>query len=284
MISIVTVTYNSSETINKLLKSLTIGNNLKYIDKLIIVENDSPDQLATKKICETFSSKINLKYILNSNIGFGGSCNLGASYVNSRYILFLNPDTELLQNSLEVLINHHIANKANITGGKAIDYQGNPHRSVVRGPNFLVGAFEFTNLGKLLKINSGTDYFYYEKERILFSQRDESVECVSGAYLLINNLSFQKLDGFDKKIFMYLEDVDLCVRATKMNMKVQYCPHSEIKHIGGASSKNKYHISHNAWYDSRKYYFIKHFDVFQNIFIQTLFLLDKLALKIIRKT
>ena len=95
----------------------------------------------------------------------------------------------------------------------------------------------------------------------------------------ITRKAFIELDGFDENIFMYLEDVDLGKRASDLGMKVIFCPHSTIWHIGGASSYNKYKIRHQAWFDSRKYYFKKHFGLLINLIIQPLYTIEEFMLK-----
>lgn len=279
-ISVVIVTYNSSRTISRLLDS--IKKYPKYIGEVIIIDNDSQDKLLTKKKCETYKKFVKLKLINSQNVGFGRSCNLGASRAINNLILFLNPDTEINKDSLETLISHMARDGADIIGGKAINYRKEPHGAAVRKPTLLTGLFEFSNLGKLLKVAVGHKRFYYEDISILKSKIDRQVDAVSGAYLLITKDAFSKLQGFDQNIFMYLEDVDLGVRANEYQLKVFFCPHSIIWHEGGASSNNKYRINHQAWFDSRKYYFKKHFGFFTNLVIQPLYLVEEFLLKKLR--
>jgi GT2 family glycosyltransferase len=283
-ISIVVVTYNSSDNIIPLLKSLKSSSNI--IREIIIIENDSPDkQLTTKNVIDySKNNKIQeIQYILSEhNDGFAKSCNRGAKIANGEYILFLNPDTKIKLHSLSTLLAHAIDNKADIIGGLAMNIQGQPHNAAVRAPTLMTGLFEFTNLGKLFGIKFAHQHFYYEDIRILESVVDKKVHAVSGAYLLVQKKSFQKLDGFDESYFMYLEDVDLGIRANKMNMKVFFCPHSKIIHEGGASSLNKYNIHHQAWYDSRKKYYRKNFGYISNTLIQPLFFIEEMFLKTIR--
>lgn len=280
-ISVVTVTYNSSDKIQKFLDSLIA--NKASIKEVFIIENSSPDRIQTQKMCAKYTHQLNLQYFNHSNEGFGKSCNYGASLSKSQYILFINPDTEVQKDSIETLVNHGIDNKADIIGGKAQTYDGRTHGSVVRIPNLFIGFFEFSNLGKILNVNRAHKQFYYEDKNILESKNDQSVDAVSGGYMLVKRTSLRKLGGFDENIFMYLEDVDLGKRAKEMNMKVVFCPHSIIWHVGGASSKNRYRIKHQAWFDSRKYYFRKHFGLLPNIFIQPLYGAEEFLLKKFRE-
>lgn len=279
-LSIITVTYNSSRTIKKFLNSILKSKN--YVEEVIIIENNSSDSDKTKRICATYNKLLRIKFINNDNVGFGRSCNYGASIAKNENLLFLNPDAELQENSIATLLSHMKNKKADIIGGKAINYDLKPHGSVVRSPNLYIGLFEFSNLGKLFHINKAHKDFYYEDLDIMNSKKDVVVDAVSGAYLLTKKNIFNKLNGFDENIFMYLEDVDLGKRANDLGFKVMFCPHSVIWHIGGASSRNKYKIRHQAWFDSRKYYYRKHFSLLANIIIQPLFSIEEFLLKLLK--
>lgn len=279
-LSIITVTYNSSRTIKKFLNSILKSKN--YVEEVIIIENNSSDSDKTKRICATYNKLLRIKFINNDNVGFGRSCNYGASIAKNENLLFLNPDAELQENSIATLLSHMKNKKADIIGGKAINYDLKPHGSVVRSPNLYIGLFEFSNLGKLFHINKAHKDFYYEDLDIMNSKKDVVVDAVSGAYLLTKKNIFNKLNGFDENIFMYLEDVDLGKRANDLGFKVVFCPHSVIWHIGGASSRNKYKIRHQAWFDSRKYYYRKHFSLLANIIIQPLFSIEEFLLKLLK--
>lgn len=276
-VSIVTVTYNSSPQIGNLLSSIA-----KYAPhcEIIIIENQSPDAHKTKAVCESFLSKLNLKFYVHENSGFGAGCNFGVSKAHNDLILFLNPDTEITANSIDVLVKHKSATSAHIIAGKALDSLGMMHGSIVRYPDLFIGLFEFSNLGKLLHISNANRYFYYLDINISDIEVDKEVQAVSGAYLLIDKDSFVTLSGFDEKFFMYLEDIDICLRAKKAGMKICFCPHSTINHIGGASSLNKYKTKLDAWYFSRRYYFSKHSTFLVNLLIQPVFTIEEFLLKL----
>ncbi len=282
-ITVISTTYNSANSIGSLLKSLQDDSNLGLIDKVIIIENNSNEKILTKEVViqKTNRSKIPIYFKdTNTNLGFAKSSNIGASYAKSEYLLFLNPDTTLQKNSLRILYEHAIQNSADIVGGLSEKKRNIFHKTVVRYPTLAIGLLEFSNLGKLMGIDLGHDRFYYNDKNIYKSKRDVLVDAVGGAYLLIKRKVFNELGGFDTKYFMYLEDVDLCRRAGFSKHKIIFCPHSKISHIGGASSKNKYHILHQAWYDSRRYYFMKHHGFLVNVIIQPIFFIDEYLFKI----
>ncbi len=278
---IIIVTYNSSNKILDLL--LSLEKNSDFLNSVFILENNSPDKHITEKIIKSYLKKKSTSYNIffkkmSKNFGFAYSCNKGAKLTSSQYILFLNPDTKLEENSLKLLIKHAIHKNADIVGGLVVSYTGKIHRTAVRKPDITVGLFEFTNLGKLLNTSIGTEKFYIQQNKTY--KEDILVDAVSGAYMLVKREAFRKLHGFDENFFMYLEDVDLGVRANNLGMKVLFCPHSKIFHEGGASSKNKHKIKHSAWFHARKYFYKKHYGVFINLIVQPIFTVEEFLLKI----
>lgn len=283
-ISLIIVTYNSSKTIIHLLKSLDTTKNSNLIKKIIIIENDSSDKSVTLNLVKKykFTTKLSIQLISsNKNGGFAKSCNSGFKHTNTEYVLFLNPDTTVYTDSLEILYNHAKTECADIIGGVSQKNSNEVHNTVVRHPNLVIGLFEFSNLGKFFGIKIGHSRFYYEDIHNLYqSTNDRKVDAVGGAYLMARRTSFEKLKGFDEDFFMYLEDVDLGVRANRLKMNVVFCPHSKISHVSGASSVNRQHIRHQAWYDSRKKYFRKYYGLATNMIIQSLFIVEEALLKL----
>lgn len=255
-ISIIVVTYNSSKHIRKLLNSITKQQyDLKKL-KIIVVDNNSGDKEILKKNISRYRNILNIREIYrDKNYGFASSSNLGARHARG-LLLFLNPDTELKNNSISVLAEHLSENSVNIIGGKSLEYSSlRTHRTIYRRPKLSTMILEFCSLGKILNIKNN---FYIDQKAI---KSDRQVDGVGGAYMMVQSKIFSSLNGFDEKFFMYLEDVDFCIRAADKKFKIMYCPHSVIRHIGGASSDNKYRIFHEAWYSSREYYAYKHFNI-----------------------
>lgn len=284
-ITIIVTTYKSSQTIYDFLRSVYKAKNRGIVKEIIIIENNSPDKNSTKKIISSWKKFLNIKYINSgSNIGFAKSSNLGAKSASTDYLLFLNPDTELNDESIASIFNHAVLENADIIGGISKSHEGIAHRTAVRKPTMLVALLEFSNLRKIFKTVKGERYFYYGdlEDNIYLSKKDIVVDAVSGSFLMIKKTVFEELRGFDENFFMYLEDVDLGVRANLLGKRVLFCPHSTIKHIGGASSKSKYRIHHQAWFNSRKYYFRKHFNNFENMIIQPIYIFEEYILKRIR--
>jgi len=266
-LSVIILTFNSERNIAACLESLMRESTL--IKEIIVVDNHSKDN--TVKLVK--NSKLKTKLIVNArNLGFSKGVNIGVNKSSGNKILILNPDTIIFPGSLARLISCQEITDAGVVGGKAIKVNGDIHNTFVREPGILIGIFDFTNLRKIFPF----DYFhkrhyYLEAE---FPLNVKEVDAVSGAFMLIERSVFEKIGLFDENFFMYLEDVDFCIRAKLKGFKIMFCPSAIIIHEGGASSRNKDRINHQAWSDSRRYYFKKHSSKIGNMIIQPAFKLD----------
>ncbi len=275
-LTIIIVTFNSERYINKCIESVVNSDNKNFeISKIIVIDNCSSDLTVIKilKLQKRFKIISLLKNKVNA--GFACAVNQGIKESNGEYVLLLNPDTILRRNSLFHLVDSAKKNNAGICGGATIDNEGRVSGSHFRFPNLMVGIFDFTNFRKLRRDDKWHKYFYYQDRK---QNSSFTVDVITGGYMLVKRSLFNKVGLFDESFFMYLEDVDFCLRAKNAGYKIYYSSKSEILHVGGASSKNKDRIRHSSWLWSRKKYFLKHFGVVKNILIQTIFLIDDLII------
>lgn len=284
-LSIIIVTFNSERHIVKCINSINENRIKDTAINIIVIDNFSGD--STPKILRKLQkeTKTILTIQNNKNVGFAKAVNQGIRKSKpSDYYLLLNPDTVLKNDSLEKLIKCSVNNKAGICGGSTEDKDGNENGCYFRFPSLLIGIFDFTNFRKLVKSDKWHKYFYYLDSKKP-KQNEFSVDVVTGGYMLINIGTIEKIGYLDEDFFMYLEDVDYCLRAKKAGIKICHTNNSKIFHIGGASSNNKDRVRHSSWLWSRKVFFAKHFSLLKNLLIQPIFLLDdifimtKLALK-----
>jgi len=261
------VTYNSEKYIGSLLRQLVKTGTIKEI---YMLDNGSHDS-TVEKAMTVKSKKINV-ILGKKNIGFGNAMNVLFHKSKSEYKLLLNPDTKLRKNSLKKLLKCAMVNKADIAGGPMVSMLGSQQISHTRIPNTMTVLFEFTNLKKLFPNNPWSKSFQYHDV-----QKDNTVRevgTISGGYMLISDNVIKKLGGFDKHYFMYLEDIDLCNQAHKHGYKVLFCPHTQIIHIGGASSSNKHKIHYKAWDRARIYYVRKNFTTPISIILEAAIRID----------
>tara|TARA_A100001015_G_scaffold301967_1_gene389581 strand:- start:1151 stop:2017 length:867 start_codon:yes stop_codon:yes gene_type:complete len=223
-LTFVIVTFNSRKVIYDCLNSLP-----KDFNKLI-VEN-SFDEKLKKELEQNYDRT---EVILSNNIGMGAGNNLGIIKSNTQYVYVLNPDV-LLENDTISNINKSMSELENFAILSPLS--DNPHY-----PNYRL------NFGKAQKYDS----------KII-----SNVEEIDGYSMIINKDYFNNNIFFDEKFFMYLENVDLCLRAKKNGGKIFIIKDSKIHHLGAQAVDDKYseeiELSRNwHWVWSKLYFNKKH--------------------------
>ncbi len=277
-ISVIIVTFNNErhilQCISSLRKSLVA---MKTSSQIIVVDNQSSD--STVDLVKKEQDVILLRQ--KTNLGFAKGVNRGLNWASGDTLLILNPDTKVQNDSLVNLHSCMRSSGSGIVGGLTFRSDNSIHGSYVRRPNLLTLLFDYTNLRKIFPNDGVHKRHYYQDVGV---PRDQLyVDVVSGSFMMIDKKVFHEVGFFDENFFMYLEDVDYCVRALGKNVKISVCPRSKIFHEGGASSNNEDKILHSAWSGSRKYFSRKHFGFMSNIIAQPVFIIDDFLTHIWRK-
>lgn len=221
-ISIIIVNYHSEYYLDKCIASVYAQSDPQKFE-IIVVNNDTKTQL--HEIAEKYA-KIKI-YNYGTNSGFGKACNYGAKKASGDILLFLNPDTQFLDNYVDSILNKFAASKENIG---------------VIGPRLITeeGVLQEWCAGKELTVWRliKNNFRIIESRAIWESKKEALADWVSGAALAIKRDIFEKIGGFDEKFFMYIEDMDLCFQAKKINQEVLYCPEFSILHSCGKSRES----------------------------------------------
>lgn len=244
-------TYNNCEELGICIKS--VRKISKYIQELIIINNG----FTKMDFLKTTHLSFHIKIINNKkNVGFAKAVNMGILESKTEIILLLNPDTKIFDKSPIKLFQEINNNKdIGVIGGKLISDEQKTYYSANSKPDFLTAIFEFTNLKKIFPNNLVSKKFWLEKNKGV-SKMD--VHGLCGAYMFFKKYrKDKKINLFCTDYFMYLEDLDFCLTNIKNGYRVVFNPTSKIYHSGGSSSKNKYKANLNAWYKSRKFFFIE---------------------------
>ncbi|MET4046852.1 MULTISPECIES: polysaccharide pyruvyl transferase family protein [unclassified Rhodococcus (in: high G+C Gram-positive bacteria)] len=218
--TVVTVAYNSGDVLEKCICSIVDDDD---IGTIIVIDNstDHHQRARTKSIAD----KYDVQYKSNpTNLGFGVAVNtaiLDANLDNDDLIWILNPDTEVDAGAVAGLVDAVVNRTCEIvsplitTGvdrdrlwfaGGEIDV----NRRSVRHPGI---GLPLTEIPTLTRINF-----------------------ITGAAMMMSASTWRRLGGFDPKIFLYWEDVDLCIRAQKLGIRMAVVPNSVVWHAVGASS------------------------------------------------
>jgi GT2 family glycosyltransferase len=247
-ISVVTINYNSTEKLKRLIKSLDNINEQIY--EIIVIDNNSSDT----KHFSTSNKKV--RFIKNSNnTGFAKAVNQGIDESKTDIILLINPDCELRDKSPLKSYSKIIKNKnIGTIGGRILNPETLQDRyTATSKPGFLTALFEFTNLKKIVPENIYSKRFWIEKTQNI--KTPIKVHSLCGAYMFIRKKPKVR---FCEDYFLYMEDVDFGSIIKSNDLETWFDPESSITHVGGHSSNSKYKIVLKHWYKSRKIYFRKH--------------------------
>ena len=228
-ISIILIFYNQAHLSLLCLQSL-----IKFADvpfELIIVDNGSSD--STTDLLAVLDNCVVLSNV--ENLGFVKAVNQGAKHARGEYILLLNNDAVIHQQTLSsALSSIHERESVGAVGGKI---------SLIDGSLQEAGSIIWSD-GSCLGYGRGDDPMASD----YMFERD--VDYCSGAFLLFRRKHFEELDGFDLDYApAYYEESDFCIRLHKKGLRVVYNPTIKITHYefassGGMSSASKLQQEH----------------------------------------
>ncbi len=261
LLSILTLNYKKSELTLRLLESIN-----KFFPRelaenkieVIIVDNKSPDD--SVKIIQHAIAKNRYKNITlypnKENAGFGKGNNYGSSKAKGKYLLFLNNDTVVKDRGILKMAEYLEENrKIAILGGQLRNFDGSLQASA--------GKF-YTPLNLTLLLLGAQKIGLLDKS----PKKISPVQWVKGAIFMIRKEIFDKLGGFDPKIFMYTEDMELCYRAFLAGHKIYFYPNVQVFHIDQGSSNKTFAILNV--YKNMLYFYKKHRPEWEFIYIKWL--------------
>jgi GT2 family glycosyltransferase len=266
-LSIIIVSYESKDRLATLLPSIfnseevafgqkpmppkvpLSGSSVQFNAEVIIVDNGSTD--GTGLWLEKQQQQTGkFHYIKSSNLGFSAGNNLGIRKSTGKYILLLNPDTELFPDTLNTMLEFMDSNpEVGISGCKLVKADGGLDLACRRRfPNPW-------NSFQRLFLKNNRNYNYSELDENLSME----VDSVVGAFLLIRKSVIDKIGLLDEKFYMYGEDLDWCWRCKAAGFKVWYYSNTQAFHFKGSSSKKTPYRMLKAFHDSMWIFYNKHY-------------------------
>jgi O-antigen biosynthesis protein len=201
--------------------------------EVIVVDNHSTDG-SLEYLKPLFPE---VKFIKNeTNSGFGKACNKGAALASGAYILFLNPDTLVAEDSFSTCLSFFDKTPScGALGVKMIDGSGKFLKESRRSfPSPATSLFKLAGLARLFP-RSAT-FGKYHMGHMNAGQNHEA-DVLAGAFMMMHKSIFDKVGGFDETFFMYGEDVDLSYRIQKAGFQNFYIADTTIIHFKGESTK-----------------------------------------------
>ncbi len=221
-LSIIILNYKTKNLTKQCLKNI-VNLNLAFKYEIIVVDNNSNDGIE-KIMREHFPI---FKFIqTKKNKGMGAGNNVGISASQGEYVLILNPDVVVLENSIENLL-EFIENNPKIAcvAPKLLYPNKTYQQSRYCFPEFFMPALIRTQLNKFgeKKLDK---YFMND----ISTDQAHKVDWARGSVLMFRKNVLDQVKGFDERYFMYLEDTDLCRKIWQTKNEVWYVPSAKMIH------------------------------------------------------
>ena len=243
-ISIVIVSYNVSKLLDECLQS--VARALQGIDgEVFVVDNHSKDNTLTM----LKEKHPEVRVIANEvNVGFSRANNQAIRLSEAEYVLLLNPDTVVYENTLHGVLDFmDLHPQAGGAGVRMLTREGNrapeSRRSIP------------TPWVAMLKMLGATRRYYMSH---LSWDEPGQIEAVSGAFFLVRRKALDQVGLLDEDYFMYGEDIDLSYRLLKGGWQNWYLPYDIIHYKGESTQKSSFRYVH-TFYQAMLIFFRKHY-------------------------
>jgi hypothetical protein len=231
-VDIVIVNWNAGRYLLRCLESIEqIDDSDADVTTVVVVDNASTDD----SLARLDTLALPLKVLRNSeNRGFAAACNQGAAGSHADYVLFLNPDTQLSEQSLATAVRFMQSEKATrvgICGGHMTEEDDSPGNSCSRFPSLRCAFAKMIGLNLLLP-----RWFPSQELSPAETVLSRPVDQVIGAFFLVRRSLLSRLGGFDERYFLYYEDVDFSFRASQLGYSSYFLANVHVYHKGNVSS------------------------------------------------
>lgn len=252
-LSIIIVNWNTRELTARCLSA--VDATVKKISyETIVVDNNSSDG-SQDMVREQFP---NVKLIANTeNGGFAKANNQGIQISQGRYVLLLNSDAFVLENTLDTMVTFMDAHpEAGMAGCKLLYENGSLQVSCATFPTLATEFYIAVGLDKLFP-KSKIFGKYLMTDWDYGTMRE--VDVIMGAFMMVRKSGIDQVGMMDESFFMYSEEVDWCYRFKAAGWKILFTPEVECIHIWGGSSRAVKVETLIRLYRARVQFFRKHY-------------------------
>ena len=199
------------------------------------------------------------------NHGFGHANNRALATCDARYVLFLNPDTEILEGTLETLVEFLDQNtELGLVGVRQVTPDGSVYPTIRRFPN---AGRAFADS---MALHRWAPYGGRLGERVVDSNAyDRQTPCdwTTGSFMLVRREAIESSGTFDERFFIYSEEADLCYRLKKAGWEIAHVPTMTILHHADKGPDSPRRRAQDAF--SRLQYSHKHFSTVHRFFYRS---------------
>ena len=207
------------------------------------------------------------------NLGFAKAANQGLQKASGRYVLLLNPDTQVKERAIERLLSFMEAHpEVGIAGPQLLNADGSKQNSIANFPSLVTELLNKSLLRWLFpKEFPGKERNYSEPVE---------VDSVIGACMMVRQDALDQVGLLDEDYFLFLEETDWCYRMKKAGWKIYHVPQAEVYHFQGKSAEKDKKNAKVEYFRSRYHFFKKHKGEFQ-FFILLFGLIIKLIMGLV---
>lgn len=253
-LSIIIVNYNVEHFLEQCL--LSVRKAVEGVDaEVIVVDNASVDG-SVDMVKERFQEVVLIDN--KDNRGFSKANNQGIKISRGEYVLLLNPDTVVEEETFKICLDFMDAHPdCGGLGVRMLDGKGIFLPESKRGlPTPDVAFYKIFGLSNLFPKSKRFGKYHLG---YLDEHETHEVEILSGAYMFLRKESLDKIGLLDEEYFMYGEDIDLSYRLIKGGYKNYYTPDTRIIHYKGESTKKTSVNYVLVFYNAMRIFARKHF-------------------------
>ena len=249
-LSVVIVNYQTFELTKNTIDSI-FRYDYPFSYEILVVDNASTDD-SLARLQDYFKDKVTF-IASKENNGFAAGNNQALEIAKGKYVLLLNSDTIVWENTLEDIYSYMEMHKdVGAAGCRVLLENGELDKACKRSfPNVKNSFF------RLFHIPTSSKDDNYN----LIDLPDDGIyeiDCLTGAFMFLRAEALDEVGFLDETFFMYGEDIDLCFRIKKAGWKIVYYGESKITHLKGASSKKQKNKLIYEFYRAMYIYYKKH--------------------------
>lgn len=284
-LTVVIVSWNVRDLLRRCLRSVDLSAEHRRLNatgkaggvEIVVVDNASSDGSAEMVRAEFPHVRLVANH---ENRGFTAASNQGLAQAEGRYLLLLNPDTEVVGDALATMIDHMDGHPEVGVLGPQLRYpDGSRQSSRRRFPTFSTAIVESTVVQEWWTDNRFLRRYYMADTP---DDQVQPVDWLVGACLLVRRQAYEQVGGLDEGFFMYSEELDWCRRIKAAGWGVVYLPTATVIHYEGKSSEQVVAARHIHFQSSKVRYFRKHYGPLQAEALRW-FLLATYAYQLVRE-
>ena len=253
-LSVIIVNYNVREFLENALTSIRRA--MEGIQGEIFVVDNASDDGSAEMVKAKFPGIVLIEN--RENLGFATSNNIALVRASGRFLLLINPDTVVQEDTFRVMLRFfHETPDAGLAGCRILNPDGSFQSPCRR--SFPTPWVAFTKIFGLSALFPRSRLFGRYNLTYLSEHETYPVDAVSGSFMMLTRDVYSKVGGLDESFFMYGEDLDWCYRVMKAGFRVYYVHATKIIHFKGESTRRSDIDEIRHFYRAMQLFVRKHF-------------------------